>query len=62
MSGRLDRTVTTADLPTTPRRGRVRAPELAGRDWLNTGGQDLSPAGLRGKVVLLDFWRSTSHP
>ena len=34
----------------------MRAPELAGRDWLNTGGQDLSLAGLRGKVVLLDFW------
>ncbi|MBS1796057.1 MAG: redoxin domain-containing protein [Acidobacteria bacterium] len=36
--------------------GRVRAPELAGaRDWLNTD-KPLSIAGLRGKVVLLDFW------
>ena len=35
---------------------RVRAPELRGRRWLNTGGRPLSLAGLRGKVVLLDFW------
>jgi thiol-disulfide isomerase/thioredoxin len=39
-----------------PRRARVRAPELAGRGWLNTGGRPLSLAGLRGKIVLLDFW------
>ena len=39
------------------RRVRVRAPELVGRGgWLNTGGQALSLAGLRGKIVLLDFW------
>ncbi|MFN8149208.1 MAG: NHL domain-containing thioredoxin family protein [Candidatus Nanopelagicales bacterium] len=38
-------------------RARVRAPELTGRQgWLNTGGRDLTLAGLRGKVVLLDFW------
>ncbi|MBV9923849.1 MAG: redoxin domain-containing protein [Acidobacteria bacterium] len=37
-------------------RGRVRAPELeGGRGWLNTD-KPLSIAGLRGKVVLLDFW------
>src|SRR5918911_537746 len=37
-------------------RGRVRAPELeGGRGWLNTD-RPLSLAGLRGKVVLLDFW------
>lgn len=36
--------------------GRVRAPELAGgRSWLNTD-KPLQLAGLRGKVVLLDFW------
>jgi thiol-disulfide isomerase/thioredoxin/sugar lactone lactonase YvrE len=35
----------------------VRAPELAGRGgWLNTGGEPLTLAELRGKVVLLDFW------
>lgn len=35
----------------------VRAPELQGRGgWLNTGGQTLGLAQLRGKVVLLDFW------
>jgi DNA-binding beta-propeller fold protein YncE len=35
---------------------KVRAPELVGdRGWLNTD-KPLSIAGLRGKVVLLDFW------
>lgn len=40
----------------TGRRPRVRAPELRGRGWLNTGGEPLSLAGLRGRFVLLDFW------
>ena len=35
---------------------RVRAPELVGRRWLNTGAHDLSLSELRGRVVLLDFW------
>ncbi len=37
-------------------KARVRAPELTGGDgWLNTD-KPLSIAGLKGKVVLLDFW------
>ena len=35
---------------------RVRAPELRGRGWLNTGGRELTLKDLRGKIVLLDFW------
>jgi thiol-disulfide isomerase/thioredoxin len=35
---------------------RVRAPELRGRGWLNTGGRELRLADLRGKIILLDFW------
>jgi thiol-disulfide isomerase/thioredoxin len=35
---------------------RVRAPELRGRGWLNTGGKDLTLADFRGKIVLVDFW------
>ncbi|HEY1135718.1 MAG TPA: thioredoxin-like domain-containing protein, partial [Nocardioides sp.] len=35
---------------------RVRAPELRGRGWLNTGGRTLTGADLRGRFVLLDFW------
>ena len=30
---------------------KVRASELVGRGWLNTGGRALSLAELRGKVV-----------
>jgi thiol-disulfide isomerase/thioredoxin len=40
----------------TERRVRVRAPELHGRGWLNTGGRELSLSELRGRIVLLDFW------
>ena len=35
---------------------RVRAPQLHGRGWLNTGGRALTLADLRGKIVLLDFF------
>ena len=34
----------------------MRAPELQGRAWLNTGARELRLADLRGKIVLLDFW------
>ena len=38
------------------KQGKVRAPELVGdKGWLNTD-KPLSIAGLKGKVVLLDFW------
>ncbi|MFB0834734.1 NHL domain-containing thioredoxin family protein [Arthrobacter halodurans] len=35
---------------------RVRASELVGRNWLNTGGQQITLDDLRGKIVVLDFW------
>lgn len=35
---------------------RVRASELVGRGWLNTGGKNLDLEALRGKIVVLDFW------
>ncbi|WP_369045548.1 NHL domain-containing thioredoxin family protein [Sinomonas sp. P10A9] len=35
---------------------RIRASELGGRAWLNTGGKQLDLEALRGKIVLLDFW------
>ncbi|WP_433163517.1 NHL domain-containing thioredoxin family protein [Kribbella sp. CA-247076] len=34
----------------------VRAPELRGRGWLNTGGRELALADFRGRFLLLDFW------
>ncbi|TWD80331.1 thiol-disulfide isomerase/thioredoxin [Kribbella amoyensis] len=34
----------------------VRAPELKGRGWLNTGGRELRLADFRGRFLLLDFW------
>ncbi|MEU1421397.1 hypothetical protein ACIG0C_02025 [Kitasatospora aureofaciens] len=40
-------------------RARVRAPELVGAGgWLNTGGKDLTLADFRGKITVLDFWKS----
>lgn len=37
--------------------GATPAPEFPrGLDWINTGGEALQLADLRGKVVLLDFW------
>lgn len=38
------------------RRPRVRAPELRGRGWLNTGGKAYSISNFRGRFLLLDFW------
>ncbi|GAA2814292.1 NHL domain-containing thioredoxin family protein [Saccharopolyspora taberi] len=38
------------------RRARVRAPELVGRQWLNTGGRQLRLSDFRGKILVLDFW------
>jgi thiol-disulfide isomerase/thioredoxin len=35
---------------------RLRAPELTGRGWLNTGGRRLTLEELRGRIVVLDFW------
>jgi thiol-disulfide isomerase/thioredoxin len=48
-----------ADAQTLPDRGP--APEFTGtEDWFNTpGDQPLSLAGLRGRVVLVDFWTYT---
>ncbi|HJP78127.1 MAG TPA: NHL domain-containing thioredoxin family protein [Pseudonocardiaceae bacterium] len=48
--------MTSTQQPPQRRRARVRAPELVGRGWLNTGGKSYSIKDLRGKIVLLDFW------
>jgi len=45
----------------TPRRVRVRAPELVGKGgWLNTGDRSYTLADLRGRIVVLDFWKFTT--
>lgn len=55
-AGRVRAQETQGDEMAAEYRGRVRAPELTGgRGWLNTA-KPLTLAGLRGKVVLLDFW------
>ncbi|RSM45522.1 hypothetical protein DMA12_13755 [Amycolatopsis balhimycina DSM 5908] len=36
----------------------MRAPELRGDVWLNTGDRPITLTGLRGRIVLLDFWTS----
>lgn len=49
--------MTDASPAPTPRRARVRAPELIGKGgWLNTGDKQYSLADLRGRIVILDFW------
>jgi thiol-disulfide isomerase/thioredoxin len=49
-------TVSASSAATLRATHRVRASELAGRGWLNTGGTELDLSALRGKIVILDFW------
>lgn len=49
-----DRTNPAAPAPRAT--SRVRASELIGRGWLNTGDQQVTLEDLRGKIVILDFW------
>lgn len=51
---------TTTVTQSSTRLPKVRASELVGRGWLNTGGRGITLADLRGKIVLLDFWTSRS--
>lgn len=41
---------------TEVRTPRVRAPQLRGRAWLNTGGREITLADLRGRIAIVDFW------
>ncbi|MGW4975577.1 NHL domain-containing thioredoxin family protein [Streptomyces mirabilis] len=51
-----DSAPTAASAP-TPRRVRVRAPELTGKGgWINTVGGQLGLTELRGRIVIVDFW------
>ncbi|MBF6614518.1 MAG: hypothetical protein IVW55_15500 [Chloroflexi bacterium] len=37
--------------------GAYPAPQFpTGLDWINSGGNPLTLADLRGKILLLDFW------
>jgi thiol-disulfide isomerase/thioredoxin len=55
-SGRRDRSPAVGENHPVSVLPKVRAPELSGRGWLNTGGRGYSIAELRGRFVLLDFW------
>lgn len=47
--------VTSTQQPQQRLRAYVRAPELVGRTWLNTGGESFGIKDFRGKILLLDF-------
>ncbi len=53
---RTGRPGTLEPMTSAPHDVRVRASDLRGRAWLNTGGVDLTLEDLRGKIVVLDFW------